>query len=70
MQDIPYIKKLPENFEIKKEDIIYVHRADPNRKMEYHFEAPTLKLESEEFLSHHEALNTKRKGKILNNVQR
>lgn len=56
MQDIPYINKLPENFEIKKEDIIYVHRADPNRKMEYHFEAPTLKLDSEEFL--------KLKGKI------
>ena len=49
MQDIPYIKKLPENFEIKKEDIIYVHRADPNQKIEFHFGAPTLKLDSEEF---------------------
>lgn len=49
-EDIPYIDKLPENFKIKKEDIIYVHRADPNRKMEYCFEAPTLKLDSEEFL--------------------
>ena len=56
MQDIPYIDKLPENIKLKKSDIIYVYRADPNRKMEYHFEAPTLKLDSEEF--------SKLKGKI------
>ncbi len=54
MQDIPYIDKLPENFEIKKEDIIYVHRADPNQKIEFRFGAPT--LNNEEFL--------KLKGKI------
>ena len=49
MQDIPYINKLPENFKIKKEDIIYVHRDDPNQKIEFRFGAPTLKLDSEEF---------------------
>lgn len=34
-EDIPYISKMPENIEIKKEDIIYVHRADPNKKLEF-----------------------------------
>lgn len=34
-EDIPYINKMPENIEIKKEDIIYVHCVDPNKKLEF-----------------------------------
>lgn len=34
-ENAPYINKMPENIEIKKEDIIYVHCADPNKKLEF-----------------------------------
>lgn len=33
-ENAPYIDKMP-NAKIKKEDIIYVHRADPNKKLEF-----------------------------------
>ena len=34
-ENAPYINKMPENIEIKKEDIIYVHCVDPNRKLDF-----------------------------------
>ena len=34
-KDIPFIDKIPEKAELKKSDILYVHRANLNRKMEY-----------------------------------
>ncbi len=33
-ENAPYINKMP-NVEIKKEDIIYVHCVDPNRKLDF-----------------------------------